>query len=264
MGNAIDNQFLNRGFNVDDLNSTGIQFVGGRGYKQFDDYEHAPMDKLCQVFAGKDDKGNDREPVDVYRISHKDLKSLNEESASYLFGLIITSLHFRKKMLEKVNPDKRNTEKKIIIDPLSTMTGQKYSISDAEMQTDLTMKMLWKLSGFVIPKEEQDHCCQSKGLFALGNLINSGYSGDHKIHAEAVAKCDTSEFKQYKGWANIPLACLRMYLEFPYVADQAKYDLLKWEFVRGKKKRYDDDRYMGAFNGVAGELVRIGQDKEAP
>ena len=98
-------------------------------------------------------------------------------------------------MLEKVNPDKRNTEKKIIIDPLSTMTGQKYLIHDAEMQTDLAMKMLWKLSGFEVPKEEQDNCCKSKGLFALGSLINSGPSGDHKLHAEALAKCDTSEFK---------------------------------------------------------------------
>ena len=195
MGNAIDNPFLNRGFNIDDLNTTGIQFVGGRGYKDFDDYEHAPMDKLCQVFAGFDDKGKEREPEQVYKISHKDLKALNEESARYIFGLVITSLHFRKKMLEKVNPDKRNTEKKIIIDPLSTMTGQKYLLHDAEMQTDLAMKMLWKLSGFEIPKEEQDSCCKSKGLFALGSLISSGPSGDHKLHAEAMARCDTSEFK---------------------------------------------------------------------
>jgi hypothetical protein len=57
-------------------------------------------------------------------------------------------------MLEKVNPDKRNTEKMTVIDPLSTMTGQKYLINEAEMQTDLAMKMLWKLSGFTIPKEE--------------------------------------------------------------------------------------------------------------
>jgi len=58
---------------------------------------------------------------------------LNEESARFIFGLIITSLNYRKKMLEKVNPDKRNTEKKVVIDPLSTMTGQKYLINDAEM-----------------------------------------------------------------------------------------------------------------------------------
>jgi hypothetical protein len=94
--------------------------------------------------------------------------------------------------------------------------------------------------------------------------MGGGPSGDHKIHGEFLAKCDTSEFKQYKGWANIPLACLRMQLEFPYVADQAKYDLLKWEFVGGKKKRYEDDRYMGAMNGLVGEVVRLGQDKEKP
>lgn len=79
MGNAIDNPYLNRGFNIDDLNTTGIQFVGGRGYKDFDDYEHAPMDKLCQVFAGFDDKGKEKEPEAVYKISHKDLKALDEE-----------------------------------------------------------------------------------------------------------------------------------------------------------------------------------------
>ena len=49
-----------------------------------------------------------------------------------------------------------------------------------------------------------------------------------------------------------------MHIEFPYLMDQAKYDLLKWEFVRGKKKRYDDDKYMGAMNGLVGEVVRIG------
>tara|TARA_B110000285_G_C15048469_1_gene575666 strand:- start:929 stop:1303 length:375 start_codon:yes stop_codon:yes gene_type:complete len=124
---------LNRGFNIDDLNTSSIQFVGGHGYKNFDDYEHAPMDKLCQIFAGEDDKGNEREPEEVYKVSSKDLKSLNEESARFIFGLIITSLNYRKKMLEKVNPDKRNTEKKVVIDPLSTMTGQKYLINDAEM-----------------------------------------------------------------------------------------------------------------------------------
>jgi hypothetical protein len=126
------------------------------------------------------------------------------------------------------------------------------------------MKMLWKLSGFTIPKEAEDHCCKSKGMFNIGSLIGSSPSGNHKLHSEAMAKCDSSEFKQYKGWANIPLACLRMHLDFPYVADQAKYDLLKWEFVGGKKKRYEDDRYLGAMSGLVGEVVRLGQDKEKP
>ena len=49
-----------------------------------------------------------------------------------------------------------------------------------------------------------------------------------------------------------------MYLDHPYVADLAKYDLLKWEFAGGKKKRYEDDRYLGAFLGLAGEVVRLG------
>jgi len=146
------------------------------------------------------------------------------------------------------------------------MTGQKYKISEAEMQVDLCMKKLWRLSGFEIPKEEEDSCCaHNKGTLArLGSLVGAAFSSEHKEHKDAFALCDSSAYKPYKGWKNIPMACLKMLVDHPYVADQIKYDLLKWEYAGGKKKRYEDDRYLGAFAGLTGEVVRLGQDKEAP
>jgi len=57
-----------------------MQFVGGEGYKNLDDYEYAPMDKLVLVYA------KEEEPEKVWKVSHKDLKALDEDSAKAIFG----------------------------------------------------------------------------------------------------------------------------------------------------------------------------------
>ena len=73
------------------------------------------------------------------------------------------------------------------------------------MQLELCMKKMWRLSGFDIPKDEEDSCCNHAGkgaLARLGSLVGAGGTArdEHKEHKEAFALCDSSEYKQYKGW----------------------------------------------------------------
>ena len=70
------------------------------------------------------------------------------------------------------------------------------------MQVELCMKKLWRLSGYSIPKEEEDSCCKKRGALArLGGLVGAGGAdGEHKEHKDAYALCDSGDYKAYRGW----------------------------------------------------------------
>jgi hypothetical protein len=60
----------------------------------------------------------------------------------------------------------------------------------------------------------------------------------------------------FKGWENIPLHCLKLCVDKPFIHDIIKYDIHKWEFyVLEKKKKYTEQKYMGAYAGVINTLV---------
>ena len=57
------------------------------------------------------------------------------------------------------------------------------------MQLELCMKKMWRLSGFDIPKDEEDSCCNHAGkgaLARLGSLVGAGGTArdEHKEHKE--------------------------------------------------------------------------------
>lgn len=124
----------------------------------------------------------------------------------------------------------------------------------------MTIKKLWKLSGYDIPEEAQDKCCKKTGILAgIGKAVGLGGAkeeGEHDEHKDLYAYLDTKEMAPYKGWENIPYALLKCMVDSPYIWALLKHDLLKWEF-QGKKKQYTESRYLGAMGGFVGEFIRL-------
>jgi len=97
----------------------------------------------------------------------------------------------------------------------------------------MCIRKLWRLSGYDIPEEAKDHCCKNEGAMAkMGNMLGLGKKADqdHEDHKEIFKYLDSKEMAVYRGWQNIPYACLKMCVDHPYVYDILKFDLLKWEF----------------------------------
>jgi len=69
---------------------------------------------------------------------------------------VIQSLEAKKRRLAK-QIDKN-------VDPKATLTGQKWNREQALKQVVMTIKKLWKLSGYEIPEEAQDQCCKKTGI----------------------------------------------------------------------------------------------------
>ena len=90
------------------------------------------------------------------------------------------------------------------MDPLGKLTGQKYDREEALRQVMMSIKKLWRLSGYDIPEEAQDHCCKNTGAISkMGNMLGFGggkADSEHEDHKEMFKCLDSKEMEVYRGW----------------------------------------------------------------
>ena len=93
MGNG-ESRFQQRRNDLDDLNTVGINYVGGHGYKQIEFEPCCPVDKI--VLACCDGK----EPSDKYQIDTNEGKAKDETNMHQSYLAVIISVFLKKIRLE--------------------------------------------------------------------------------------------------------------------------------------------------------------------
>jgi hypothetical protein len=209
---------------IDDLNTVGLNFVGGCECEEFDELaEKCPFDHLVVSY------GQDRDPAKLFKFDGAETKSTDEEQTKNAFDSIIKSLELKKSEIDK--EFKRTTDDK------ANLVGQKYNKDEALKQIQTFIDELRRIGGFPIPGEEEDK---------------------KKERDEAMANLGPVDAAN-SGWENLNAHCVKLFIQCPFVYDILKQDTLKWEvhkLVSDKKKRYREDKYLGSLSGIAGEIVR--------
>lgn len=216
---------------IDDMNTVGLNFVGGCECEEFDELaEKCPFDHLVVSY------GQDRDPAKLFAFDGTENKSKDEEQTKNAFDSIIKSLELKKSEIDK--EFKRTTDDK------ASLVGQKYNKDEALKQIQTFIDELRRIGGFPIPGEEEEK------------------KKERETAMENLSPVDNAN----SGWENLNAHCVKLFIQCPFVYDVLKSDTLKWEvhkLVSDKKKRYKEDKYLGSLSGIAGEIVRQKQYDKA-
>ena len=93
----------------------------------------------------------------------------------------------------------------------ATITGQKWDSEEAVEQLSKVLKTLKMVSGLSTKTKlfkNLEECKKNKTFDSL-NMDKS--------------------MEDHAGWENLPGLCLKLLVEYPYLFDLMKHDMLKWE-----------------------------------
>ena len=121
----------------------------------------------------------------------------------------------------------------------ATITGQKWDSEDAAEQLSKVLKNLKGMSGLSTKTKlfkNIEECKKNKEYEKL--TMDKG-------------------LEEYAGWENLPGLCLKLLVEYPYLYDLMKHDIMKWElhYHAEKKIKKMKDQYLGTFSAMVGMYV---------
>jgi len=251
---CASSRFDKRNKNAGDLNTVGLQFVGGESHA----FDGCPVDKIAWVFD-KTKENSDKFAVGA------DLAATSEEAVTAIYKTIWVNLNAKLKALK----DKHGN----VADGKTVYVDGKYSSKDAIAHLEATIAHLKEKSGITVeetPKMEMmmggEAMMMAADMKADDAMMEGGdMMGDMMMAMEGMAlpnphKYDGDAF-DYAGWAKVPAALLRNMIVNPYWGDLVKAQAIGWEFNPEKgPKESGLDLTFGAASLATG-LVGIGGGK---
>lgn len=139
-----ESRFLQRREEIDDLNSVGINYVGGHGFNLAEFDPVCPVDNIILAFC------EGKEPEEVFKINTNELKAEEEANMHQIFIAVLCSLTLKRIRIQN--------KFSMIIDPKATLTGQKYHKDDALFQISRSVRALKELSNIKGGDEVEKEC----------------------------------------------------------------------------------------------------------
>ena len=240
---------MQRRENIDDMNTVSLNFIGGIDYPENELMKLCPMDKLVLAY------GSGRDSQDMFKIaSAGDYKAESEENMVKIYKEVVVSLI--KKKVQVIRKFNQNPDKS------AAYVGQKYHKDLVIKQFDWALKMLIELSD--IEGAEDLEAVKDERLKRARRLkISKEREQNFKIKVEddfdrfEIDLASDPNYKHLKGWENFPRLCLRILHDCPYLHDQLKTEVLRWEVTRGQH-RYRESA-LGTIAGITGQLLRACQ-----
>lgn len=143
MGNG-QSRLQQRREDIDDLNTVGINYVGGHGYNQVEFDPCCPVDKMVLAY------GEGKEPTTMFQIDTVEGKATSEENMHQCFIAVLCSLILKRIRLEG--------KYSLVTDTRAVLTGQKYPRDDAMFQIERSIRALKTLSGIKGGDEVETEC----------------------------------------------------------------------------------------------------------
>ena len=128
-----ESRFQQRRQDLDDLNTVGINYVGGHGYDPAEFEPCCPVDRIVLAYAAG------KEPTSLFQIHNVEGKAKSEENMHVCYIGVLCSLVLKKMRLE--------AKFSRVTDTKARLTGQKYDREDALRQLERAIRALRELSG---------------------------------------------------------------------------------------------------------------------
>lgn len=245
-----------------DLNTVGLQFVGGEANVS----DLCPMDKIALVF------GEGKEFADFLKVAG--LKASDEEVATKIAKDTYKALQDHDKFLDKEYGAPKDGKKVYV--------GGKHDLKDAKDQIAAVLAHLKEKSGIEFPAEEEkkeEGAAEEKkeeggeekkeeggeGAENEGGeegAAEEGEKGMDEMMAEMAAAADLykDDAADYAGWENLPALFLRNMVVNPYFGDLVKGEVIAWEFNHGKSEPKSKD--WAPVASLVGAAVNSGEAEE--
>jgi hypothetical protein len=244
---CASSRFDKRNNNCQDLNTVGLQFVGGESHT----FDKFPQDRVAW---GHDSK---KSLEDKFKVSGE-LAGTDEASITEIYKATWTAVNDRLKNMGAVNLASLDT-----FNPMTfgnKLVDGRYEKADAVKQLQAVKDFFNENSGIEMePKKEEPAMMMGDGMMmedkpaemmademmeggdemmmegdmmmgmGMDGMMMAGMANPHKYDGDA---------KDYKGWANIPAAILKMMIVNPYFGELVKAEAINWEFnpTKGPKK----------------------------
>ena len=224
--------------NIEDLNTCGLQFIGGEGC----DFDGCPSDKVSLAF------GAEKDLAETLKVDG--LKCACEDTAKKIYTATWKATKAKLEELEKKFDDVADHKKKFV--------GGKYSAEDAIAHLKGCLKE-WeehadiKVEGEGEKTEEKPDEMADEMMMEGGDDME-GMEEMGMMSMEDAVKNDPyadDSFAFYKGWENLPALYLRSSVAYPYFGDLCKAAMLKQEFEYKKGAEVIDFGGAAALMGVA-------------
>ena len=252
---CASSRFDKRNNNAGDLNTVGLQFVGGESHA----FDGCPVDKIAWVYD-KTKENSDKFAVGA------DLAATSEEAIKAIYKTVWVNLNAKLKALK----DKHGN----VADGKTVWIDGKYSSKDAIAQLEAAVAFLKEKSGITVEEATPMGMEAKAGDMMMmeapaGEMMMEG--GDEMMAGmmmgmmEGMALPNPHKYEgdayDYAGWAKVPAAFLRNMIVNPYWGDLVKAQVVGWEFNPEKgPKDSGFDLTFGAANLATG-LVGVGGGK---
>ena len=243
---CFGSRFDKRNKNANDLNTVGLQFVGGEAH--LDDL--CPVDKIVLAYGGE------KELKDVFKATG--LTGLDEEVAKTVALETFKAVSDHIAYLE----DKYGAP----VDGKKVWIGGKHDLKDALQNLKDVLEELKEKSGFTFEEKKPEGEAAAEGdaekpAEGEGDAaeMEGGEEGEaaaaegegEKAEEGMMMEPEVDLYKDdptdYKGAGNLTALLLRLTVTKPYFGDLVKYALVNWEFNYAGKKPDNTD-----FAGAAG------------
>jgi hypothetical protein len=215
---CFGSRFDKRNSAAGDLNTVGLQFVGGEAHVS----DHCPVDKILLDYQGELDLAE--------KFKCEGLK-LSDEALGQELGLLIYNA--TKELLESVEKKYGSPQ-----DGKKVYLGNKHELSDVLVDLKAVLKALEEDTGVKVEKPAAAEVPATDAAPMEAAAMEAVAMDDAPVEAEAmmmelpaaVKSPYEGDATDYKGFGNLPTLLLALSVKHPFFGDVVKAQLINWEF----------------------------------